>query len=163
MSHIDPVAVLHGAVLASPGGIAGAAELIGRSAQVLYNKFSESMPNTEISAREALAISLAIHSQAYAQSVAQAFGGVFLALPTMGPADDDVLASYLEIVQRMGQLSQDFIAARADGVIDPSEFRGLQMRGQQTCQAIMQMLAELELIVREIPPAVTPLAARRVG
>lgn len=162
MSHIDPVAVLHSDVLASPGGIAEAAKLIGRSAQVLYNKFSESMPANEISAREALAIAQAIHSTAYAEAVAQVFGGVFFPLPDIGPADDDVLTSYLEIVQRMGQLSQDFIAARADGVIDPAEFRGLQMRGQQTCQAVMQMLAELALIVRDVPAQVTPISKRMV-
>jgi len=151
MSQHDPISVLHAAVLASKGGIAGAAKAIGRSAGVLYNKFSEANPNYEITAREALALADVIGSTLYAEAVCEHFGGVFLPMPAGAPADDDVLQSYVDIISRMGELSKEFTAAREDGVIDPSEFEVLQTRATQTVMAIMHLISDLEQLVREVP------------
>lgn len=147
----DPIGVLHAAVLASKGGIAAAAKAIGRSPGVMYNKFSEANPNYDITAREALALADHLGTTLYAEAICEHFGGVFLPLPAGTPADDDVLQSYLDIISQMGALSKEFTDAREDGVIDPAEFKVLQTRASQTVMAIMHLISELELLVREVP------------
>lgn len=161
MSHTpDPVEALHVALLTSPLGIAGGARSIGRSAQVLYNKFSDSMPNNELTGREERALADAVGGAAYVQAVCGYFGGVFVRLPEAGAADDDLLEAYLDIINKMGQLSADLTSARNDGVIEPHEFDRLRDDGHATMAAIQTLLAELETMVREKPVAV-PL--RRAG
>lgn len=155
MSQHDPISVLHAAVLASKGGIANAAKGIGRSAGVLYNKFSEANPNYEITAREALALADHLGTTLYAEAVCEHFGGVFLPLPAAVPGDDDVLQSYLDIISQMGALSNEFTEARADGIIDPEEFKKLRIRSTKTVMAIMHMVSDLELLVREVPAPLT--------
>lgn len=159
----DPVAVLHQELLASPGGIAGAARLIGRSAGVMHNKFSESMPQYEITVREAMALAHAIGSTGFAEAVCDQFDGTFLPLPPGRPGEDDVLQAYLDIIKQMGDLSREFTEARDDGVISPEEFASLKLRGHRSVAAIMHLLNELEAMVREVPAAasVVPLTAAR--
>lgn len=156
----DPIDVLHGVLLKSPIGIAGSARLLGRSVGHMHNKFSEAMPHYEMTAREALAIAHAIPTTAYAEAIADAFGGVFMPLPDGMPADDDILAAYLDIVGKMGGLSNELTHARADGVIDPAEFAALDARAKQTVAAILHLLEDLRTVVREVPAPTVTLAAR---
>ena len=151
MSQRDPVDVLHGVLLALPGGIADAARKIGRSPGILANKFSDAMPHYEVTAREALALADYAGTTAYAEAVCEHFGGTFLALPPGAPADDDVLDAYLAIIRQMGELSKEFTEARADGVIEPEEYNALQLRGHRTIAAVAHMLNELRALVREMP------------
>ena len=160
MSHKpDPVEALHAALLADPRGIAGFARLIGRSPQVLYNKFSESMAN-ELTGREERALADAVGGDGYVQAVCAHFGGVFVRLPEAGAADDDLLETYLEIIKRMGELSSDLTQARDDGVIEPHEFDRLRTDAHATMAAIQTLLAELSTMVRELP---APVPLRRTG
>lgn len=151
MSHRDPVDALHAALLASSGGISAAAKVIGRSPGHLHNKFSEAMPHYEVTAREAIALAQHVGTTDYAQAICECFGGVFVAVPGVSPCDDDILQSYLDIVRQMGELSKELTEARADGVIEQSEFEALRLRGNRTVAAVVHMLAELERMVRELP------------
>lgn len=81
MSHRDPVDVLHGVLLALPGGISAAGKAIGRSPGVMHNKFSEAMPHYEVTVREAIALARHAQSTAFAEAVCEQFGGAFLPLP----------------------------------------------------------------------------------
>lgn len=156
----DPIDVLHSALLASPMGIAGAARLLGRSVGHMHNKFSEALPQYELTAREALALAHALPTTAYAEAIADQFGGVFMSLPEGLPADDDVLAAYLDIVGKMGDLSKALTDARADGIIEPAEFAALDARAKQTIAAILHLLEDLRTVVREVPNPPIALAAR---
>lgn len=157
MSHRDPIDALHAVLIAMPGGIAAAARKIGRSPGVLHNKFSEAMTNYDVTAREALALADYAVTTVYAEAICEHFGGVYLVLPKGQAGDDDVLQSYLAIIQQMGELSKEFTEARADGLIDPEEFNALKLRGHRTMSAIQHMLAEIETTVRELPSQ--PLAS----
>lgn len=153
----DPVDVLHMASKAYRDkdfgdGIAAVARRIGRSPGILHNKFSESMPSYDLMFREAMAIAHLVDGQSFVEAVCEQFGGTFLHLPPGAPAEDDVLQAYLGIIQQMGELSKEFTEARADGVIDPGEFDALKLRAHRTVAAVMHMLAELESMVRELPP-----------
>lgn len=154
MSQRDPIDVLHADLLATPGGIAGAAPVIGRSAGHLHNKFSEAMPHYEVTAREAIALAKHAKSTGYVEAMCDCFGGAFLVLPVGAPSDDDVLQSYLAIIQQMGELSKEFTEARADGVIEPAEFDALKLRANRTIAAVAHMVRELESMVRELPTTV---------
>jgi hypothetical protein len=161
MSHPkrDPAAVLHNDILGIPGGIAAAAKGIGRSVGVLYNKFSEANPHNELTGREERALAhfaqAATGSTAYAEAIAADFDGIFLPLPAGEAGEDDVLAAYLDIIQQMGALSQEFTSAREDGVVDSDEFASLRLRGYRSVRAIMHLLAELETMVRDVPARAT--------
>jgi len=164
MTHIakrDPVVVLHSAVMASDGGIAGAARLVGRSPGVMHNKFSEAMPNYEITVREAIALSHAVKSTAFAEAVAEQFDGVFLRLPEGMAGDDDVLEAYLQIIHQMGDLSREFTEARADGIIEPAEFQALRLRTNRTIMALLRLVSEVEGMVRELPKPMQIVAGGR--
>lgn len=147
----DPVAVLHNELLASPGGIKGGAERIGRSAGIMHNKFSEAMPHYEITVREALALAHGLSSTAFAEAVCDQFNGVFFALPQGAAGDDDVLQAYVDIIKQMGDLSHEFTDARADGIIEPDEFSALKVKAHRSVAAIMHLLAEVETTVRDVP------------
>lgn len=163
MSHKpDPVEILHAALLTKEGGIAAAARAIGRSAQILYNKFSDSMPGNELTGREERALAELDGTDAYVEAVCAYFGGVFFRLPEGKAGDDDVLGAYLEIIKRMGELSKTFIAAREDGVIRRYEFKQLTEETFSTMTALRTMLAEIETTVSDEPVA-SPIQLRGSG
>lgn len=147
----DPVDVVHMAIKAHPDGIPGAAKRIGRSAGGLYNKLAQSMPEYDLMFREAMALAHSYCSTAFAESVAEQFGGAFFPLPSGPAGDDDVLQDYLAIIQQMGDLSREFTEARADGIIEPAEFQAMKLRASRTVASIMAFLADLEGMVRELP------------
>lgn len=159
-NRIDPVDELHSALMDSELGIAGAARKIGRSVQVMYNKFSEANPTNEVSAREALALASAIKTDRYAQGVAQYFGGIFIKLPDGMASDDDLFEDYLGIIKEMGELSQVFIKAKEDGQIDRPEFERLKSEGYDVISAIQRFLKDMETRVVE-KPAKTVRAIKR--
>lgn len=157
----DPVAVLHNDLLGIPGGIAAAAKGIGRSVNVMYNKFSEANPHNEVTGREERALAHFVHTEtgstAYAEAICAEFDGIFLELPPGDAGEDDVLAAYLNIIQQMGALSQEFTSAREDGVVDRDEFAALKLRGHRSVRAIMHLIAELETMVRDVPKPVASI------
>jgi hypothetical protein len=163
MSHKpDPVDALHAALLISELKIAGAARAIGRSPGVLYNKLSDSVPGNELTGREERALAEAIGTSAYVEAVAAWFGGVFFHVPDGTAAEDDVLQAYLNIVERMGDLSRELTAARANGTIEPDEFDRLTYKGHATMSAIKTLLAELETMV-VAPAQSAPVSIRGAG
>lgn len=163
----DPVVVLHDEVLATEGGIKGAAKAIGRSQGILNNKFCEAMPHYEITVREGIALAEIVENETgargFIESMCEQFGGIFLPLPDGLAGADDVLQAYLEIIQRMGELSQEFTEAKADGIIDPAEFSALELKGYRTVQAIMRLLSELKTTVREMPSKAPGLSVAKAG
>lgn len=162
MSHRpDPVEALHADLLVSEIGISGAARLIGRSAQVLYNKFSESMPGNELTGREERALAEAVNSLRYIQACCACHGGIFVKLPEGRAADDDLLEDYMAIMARMGELSTDLTKAREDGVIDGSDFDRLRYDGQMGMAAIQTFIEDLSTMVREVPRSTPPRPSGR--
>ena len=151
MSHRDPIDALHAVLLQMDGGLSAAAKAIGRSPGTLHNKFADSMPHYEVTAREAIALADYAKTTVYVEEMCQHFGGVFLGLPASAGSDDDLLGSYMVIIQQMGELSKEFTEARADGIIELSEYNAIELRGHRTIAAIARHLADLKAMVRELP------------
>lgn len=161
----DPVRVLHddcGYLAApagkrGPSGIARAASIVGRSTQVLYNKFSDAMPAYEITAREGIALGHAVAEETgrlgFVEAMCEQFGGVFVPLPEGMAGEDDILQAHLKVVERLGELSHKLMAARADGVIDRDEFADLKENAMHGVQAIHALVEEIATTVRELPDA----------
>lgn len=159
----DPVRVLHAeleqlpapAGQRKPSGIALAAALIGRSPNVLYNKFSEEMGMYAINVQEGVALGHVVADRlgtyGFAEAVAEQFRGVFVPLPDAGEAgQDDILQAHLAVIEQLGELSRELMAARADGVVDEAEFARLKVRGSHGIQAIHHLLQEIETTVRPV-------------
>ena len=143
----DAILALHGDAKAYPGGIAALAALIGRSAGVLHNKFADSMPQYEITDREADALALAIAGktgkQAYIAAKCAAHGGVFVPLHEGRAGVDDLMAAQLEMMRRFGELAAEFTEARADAVITPDEFSALKVAGQRLVRSVLSFVHEI--------------------
>jgi hypothetical protein len=159
----DPVVVLHDEVVAAEGGIKDAAKAIGRSQGVLNNKFSEAIPHYEITVREGIALAEWLGTHGFIESMCEQFDGVFLPLPAANVGDEDVLQTYLDIIHKMGELSREFTEARQDGVIEVGEYAALELKGHRTVAAIMRLLAELKMMIREMPKQAVPLSVAGRG
>lgn len=142
------------------GGIVALAKLIGRSAGVLYNKFSEADDRYEITDREADALALEIFRVTgrtdYIEAKCAAHGGLFVPLPERGEAaDDDVLASLLESMQALGDMARELTEARADGLITPAEFSAFELRARRLIARVQSSVQSVKTQVHD-EPAVVP-------
>lgn len=174
----DPIDVLHQEAKRFPGiqderygrvpeGITGIARLIGRSAGIMHNKFSQADERYEINVREALAIgqvmAATMGSTAFAEAIAAQFGGLFVPLPPEGmAADDDVLSALLDTVQSLGNLARELMEARADGVITQDEYAALDLRAKRMQAKIHYAMQTLRSQVQADPaPSAAPLQSVR--
>lgn len=147
----DPVRVLHDEIEQLPGkpaGIARAARLVGRSPGVLYNKFSEADERYALTVAEALSLGHCVAHElgtvGFAEAIAEQFGGVFVPLPEGVAGVDDVLQAHLDVIERLGELSHELTAARADGLIDVAEFARVKARALRGIAAIHALVSEVE-------------------
>lgn len=149
----DGIFALHADAKAYPGGIAALARLIGRSPGVLHNKFADSMPNYEVTDREADALALSIADKTGAMGYIEAkcamFGGIFVPVLDGEAADDDLLEAQLEMIRRFGDLAGQFTEARKDGLITRDEVAALRVAGNRVIRAVYAFLKEVESQVRE--------------
>jgi hypothetical protein len=155
VSAADPCAVLHGAILATEGGVVEAGRQIGRSPGVMYNKLNESNDG-HLGLREALALARWVRDlrgcTEFAEAVARDFGGVFVPLPDAGEAaDDDVLSAFLHASISLGELSRELVQAREDGVLDAMEFEEIKMVASRHVAVIQQAMQVLATQVRDVP------------
>lgn len=152
----DGIFALHADAKAYPGGIAGLARLIGRSPGVMHNKFADSMPNYEVTDREADALALAIAEKTgalgYIEAKCAMFGGIFVPVLDGEAAEDDLLAAQLEMMRRFGELATQFTEARGDGLITGDELAALRVAGNRVIRAVHAFLHEVQSQVREPEP-----------
>lgn len=156
MTHADKhdgIFALHADAKAYPGGIASLARLIGRSPGVLHNKFADSMPNYEVTDREADALALAVMEKTGAMGYIEAkcamFGGIFVPVLDGEAADDDLLEAQLEMMRRFGELAAQFTEARRDGLITQDEVAALRVAGNRVIRSVHAFLKEVESQVHE--------------
>lgn len=132
----DPVLALHADAKHYPGGIAALARLIGRSPGVLHNKFSDSMPNYDVTDHEA-------------DAMGAVFGGLFVPLPAGEAGEADLLQAQLEMIHRFGELAHEYTESRRDGLITHDEFAALRLAGNRVVRAVYSFLKEVE---SQVPP-----------
>lgn len=144
----DPVLALHADAKHYPGGIAALARLIGRSPGVLHNKFSDSMPNYDVTDHEADAIGAAILEKTgatgYIEAKCAVFGGLFVPLPPGEAGEADLLQAQLEMMHRFGELAREYTESRRDGLITLDEVAALRVAGNRVVRAVYAFLKEVE-------------------
>lgn len=167
-SSADPIEALHQDAKRFPGipadptlgkvpdGITGIAKLIGRSAGVLHNKFSESEEKYALNVREAMAIAQVLQkttgATGFIEALALSFGGLFIPLPPEGEAaDDDVLAALLDSIRSLGDLARELHEAREDGIITREEFSAIELRARRLQATIHSAVQILRTQVQEDP------------
>ncbi|MBC7860305.1 MAG: hypothetical protein H7Z39_16350 [Burkholderiaceae bacterium] len=80
----------------------------------------------------------------FAQAVAAASGGVFVALPDVGAIDgDDLQAKFHELYAELGLLSQTYSAAIKDGEIDAYERAALDDIAQKMHRTMKELMATM--------------------
>lgn len=161
----DPVLALHADAKHYPGGIAALARLIGRSPGVLHNKFSDSMPNYDVTDHEADAMGAAVLEKTgatgYIEAKCAVFGGLFVPLPAGEAGEADLLQAQLEMMHRFGDLAREYTEARGDGLITLDEMAALRVAGNRVIRAVHAFVKEVESQVRE--PECKPLHAVVAG
>lgn len=167
-SKLDPIEALHQDAKRFPGipadpklgkvpdGITGIAKLIGRSAGVLHNKFSESEEKYALNVREALTIADTLQettgATGFIEAMALHFGGLFIPLPPEGEAaDDDVLSALLDSIRSLGDLARELHEAREDGIITRDEFSAIELRARRLQATIHSAVQILRTQVQEEP------------
>lgn len=166
--HPDAIQALHMDAKRYPGGISALAQLLGRSAGVLHNKFAESMPNYDVTDREAFAMACAIRqklgSLAYIEAKCASFGGLFVPLPDGEAGESDLLQAQLDMMERFGELAREFTESRRDGLITLDEVAVIRVVGQRLIRAVHAFIKEVETQVHPeepLPEGVTLIAAER--
>lgn len=161
----DAILALHVDAKAYPGGIAALARLIGRSPGVLHNKFSDAMPNYDVTDHEADALALAIAEKTgamgYIEAKCETFGGIFVPTLDGEAAEDDLLQAQLEMMRRFGELAVQFTEARNDGLITRDEMAVLRVAGNRVIRAVHAFLKEVESQVHEPAPVISLAEPRR--
>lgn len=170
MTHVtqdraDPVMALHADAKQYPGGIAALARLIGRSPGVLHNKFSDSMPNYDVTDHEADAMAWAILAKTgatgYIEAKCAVFGGLFVPLPTGEAGEADLLQAQLEMMHRFGELAREYTESRRDGLITLDEVAALRVAGNRVVRAVYSFLKEVESQVMPGGGDVHPITVAR--
>lgn len=177
MSHTpftaDPIEALHQDAKRFPGfpaesvhgrvsdGITGVAQLVGRSAGVLHNKFSRGDDRYVLNVDEALTIADAVRettgATGFIEAMALHFGGLFIPLPPEGTAaDDDVLEALLESMRSLGDLARELHEAREDGVITRDEFSAIELRARRLQATIHSAVQVLRTQVQDMPESSGP-------
>lgn len=166
--HPDAVQALHSDAKRYPGGITALAQIVGRSPGVLHNKFSDSMPNYDITDHEGDALGLAIMEKTgltgYIDGKCQTFRGLFVPLPDGEAGESDLLQAQLEMMHRFGELAREYTDARRDGLITVDEVAALRVAGNRVIRAVHAFLKEIETQVQPsepLPDGVTLIAAER--
>lgn len=76
----------------------------------------------------------------FAEAVAAASGGVFVALPPFGEAGNiDIQQKYVELIEQVGALAREYREATADDEVCTAERRRLERLGHRICQLVTQI------------------------
>lgn len=121
----------------------GTAATIGMSRSALEARVYE-VKGSGMRVSTALLIQAHSSTDHFAQAVAEASGGVFIALPEAGPLDgDDLQSKFHELYAELGALSQTYSAAIADGEIDARErerLEGISQAMHVTMKELMTLM-----------------------
>lgn len=161
MTQYDGVHALHQDALHYPGGIAALARIIGRSAGVMHNKFSEATDHVQLGDREADALALAIRDRtggtAYIEAKCATFGGVFVPVVSGAAGADDVMAAELAMHEQIGKLAHDYAEARSDAVVTDAEYQDLRVQANRVIKAVEVFMREVHSTVEPSPAPVEVL------
>lgn len=94
----------------------------------------------QMTVSRAMAMQAASDTDYFAEAVARASGGVFIALP---PADAlrniDIQEKYVELLDQVGALAREYREATADNDVNHAERRALERLGNRICQLVTQI------------------------
>jgi hypothetical protein len=136
-------------IRAFPGGWDAMCAALGMSRDALENRIYERR-GQGVLVETALQMQEFSGTTHFAECMAQASGGIFLALPRFeGIADMELLDAYTDLIADEGQFAKDFRDALADGKITRKEFEVLKddIHAQQHHE--MALLARIESLVAD--------------
>ena len=123
------------------GGWDAIAPALGMTRNALQNRIYENQ-GQRLHVETALAMQAMSGTTHFAEAIATASGGTFVALPSIDAIENDSIQSkFNEAYAELGRLFNTFVAAAEDGVIDDKERRQLQALGEDMHRKTEQLLA----------------------
>lgn len=124
---------------ATNGGYDGMARALGTSVCSLRNRIF-GRKGQQMPVRLAMAMQGASGTTYFAEAVAMASGGVFVALPPLSHLHGvDIQEKYVELLDKVGALAREYRHATADNEVCPGERRALTAIGNDICQLVTQI------------------------
>lgn len=124
---------------AMPGGWATMAASLGMSIDALENRVYERR-GQEVTVHLARQMQANSGTTLFAEAIAAAAGGVFVALPQPGEhGAEEIMGVYMQLVDEVGRLAREWTDSTADGVLDGREIARLEQLRQNICAQVTKM------------------------
>lgn len=140
--------------------IADIARKMGVNPTVLRSKLAEDCDTHILGFQQVIAIGYLTGDHRALEAWAYSLGKTIIDLPDVGLSDDEFADQVLKVSETSGDFAKAIRQARADGVIDESEFEKIQGRALEAVISILHVTAEIEQMVRPDP---TPAAGLKVA
>ena len=115
------------------GGVAAMAQHLGYPSKAAFDNRLYRVKGQRFCIDDALAMQTIAGRSDFAQAVAAESGGVFVALPGVDYAEEDIQAAFMSLSATLGELVTEWREATADGELTPVEERRLQALKQRLC------------------------------
>lgn len=145
---------------ASDHNVSDIARKIGVGEKILINKLNDNCDSHHLNLQQAVAIGDVTDDHRILNAWAYSLGKTIIDLPDVGLSDDEFADQVLKVSETSGDFAKAIRQARADGVIDESEFEKIQGRALEAVISILHVTAEIEQMVRPDP---TPAAGLKVA
>ena len=115
------------------GGVAAMAQQLGYPSKAAFDNRLYRVKGQRFCIDDALAMQTIAGRSDFAQAVAAESGGVFVALPGVDYAEEDIQAAFMSLSETVGALVTEWRDATEDGELNPAEERRLRAIKQRLC------------------------------
>ena len=127
------------------------ARVMGKSEKTLAAKLNNDDPYDQhhLHLSEAIAITELTDDERILKAWAVSRGKMLVPMPVQSASDEELSDLLLSIQEAIGKMAEAIRTSRADGVITEAEYAQVNQRSIQTIEQIMQLDAEIKMMVRE--------------
>lgn len=138
--------------------IADIARKMGVNPAVLRSKLAEDCDTHILGFQQVIAIGDLTGDHRALEAWAYSVGKTVIDLPEVGLSDDEVADQLLKQQETTGDFAKAYRLARQKGFIAKSDFNDIQKNGYSIITTVLQLIAEIEQVVRPDPnePDVKP-------
>lgn len=126
-----------------PGSYATMAGVLGISEASLMQRLGE-YKGMAVTVRQAFEMQYASGREDFAAAVAQISGGVFVKLPDIELAEEDIQERFMALTEAVGQLVTEYHDATEDGELSLAEKRRMTAVKQRICTVSAEIIALTE-------------------
>ena len=145
------------ASIASDFNVSEIARVMAKSPTTLSNKLNTNIDSHVLTLQEAIAIQNITNDCRILNAWAHSEGKTIIDLPDACLSDEEVADQLLKQQETTGDFAKTYRLARQKGFVTQSDFNDIQKNGDSIITAVLQLIAEIEQVVRPDPnePAIT--------